>query len=234
MGIYCYIVVVCVCACEFACVCSCVCLSISRIKDSLCVCQCACVYVCVCMVCVCVCVCTALKKQATVVKYHVRFSFGLQSNWNVKYSVAYQAICISFLLSLLHCIFSLLSCRIHTCSQCLQRFFHYYAKFAKRFASERATSKNPKVIQSFSLVCLCWFSFSFLLSFTFTFLLLLLFLRLFSASCYFSPLTYFIQIAKRLTHARTEISIRTPTAAAVATTINNCCLSSLWTFHLHG
>lgn len=65
MGIYCYIVVGC----------SCVCLSISRIKDCLCVCQCACMSmsVSVCVWCVYVCVCTALKKQATVVKYHVRF-----------------------------------------------------------------------------------------------------------------------------------------------------------------
>lgn len=154
MGIYCYIVVMCVCAC--VCLCASVCVRVSVYLFSVSKAACACVSVrvsmSVCVWCVYVCVCTALKKQATVVKYHVRFFFGLQSNWNVKYSVAYQAICISFLLSLLHCIFSLLSCRIHTCSQCLQRFFHYYAKFSKRFASERAASKNSKVIQSFSRV----------------------------------------------------------------------------------
>lgn len=106
MGIYCYIVVVCVCAC----VCSCVCLSISRIKDSLCVCQCACVYVsvCVCMVCVCVCVCTALKKQATVVKYHVRF------------------VSVSNRIEMLNIQLPIKPFAFRFCFRCCTAFFHFY------------------------------------------------------------------------------------------------------------
>lgn len=108
MGIYCYIVVVCVCACESVCVCSCVCLSISRIKDSLCVCQCACVYVCVCMVCVCVCVCTALKKQATVVKYHVRF------------------VSVSNRIEMLNIQLPIKPFAFRFCFRCCTAFFHFY------------------------------------------------------------------------------------------------------------
>lgn len=104
MGIYCYIVVVCVCVC----VCSCVCLSISRIKDSLCVCQCACVYVCVCMVCVCVCVCTALKKQATVVKYHVRF------------------VSVSNRIKMLNIQLPIKPFAFRFCFRCCTAFFHFY------------------------------------------------------------------------------------------------------------
>lgn len=44
-----------------------------------------------------------------------------------------------------------------------------------------------------------------------------LFLRSCSCSSSFSPLTYFVQIAKRLTHARTEIAIRTSMGAAATT-----------------
>lgn len=106
MGIYCYIVVVCVCAC----VCSCVCLSISRIKDCLCVCQCACMSmsVSVCVWCVYVCVCTALKKQATVVKYHVRF------------------VSVSNRIEMLNIQLPIKPFAFRFCFRCCTAFFHFY------------------------------------------------------------------------------------------------------------
>lgn len=106
MGIYCYIVVVCVCAC----VCSCVCLSISRIKDCLCVCQCACMSmsVSVCVWCVYVCVCTALKKQATVVKYHVRFVSGSNRIEMLNIQLPIKPFAFRF------------------CFRCCTAFFHFY------------------------------------------------------------------------------------------------------------
>lgn len=106
MGIYCYIVVVCVCAC----VCSCVCLSISRIKDCLCVCQCACtsMSVSVCVWYVYVCVCTALKKQATVVKYHVRF------------------VSVSNRIEMLNIQLPIKPFAFRFCFRCCTAFFHFY------------------------------------------------------------------------------------------------------------
>lgn len=108
MGIYCYIVVVCVCAC--VCSCSCVCLSISRIKDCLCVCQCACISmsVSVCVWCVYVCVCTALKKQATVVKYHVRF------------------VAVSNRIEMLNIQLPIKPFAFRFCFRCCTAFFHFY------------------------------------------------------------------------------------------------------------
>lgn len=94
------------------CVCSCVCLSISRIKDCLCVCQCACMSmsmsVSVCVWCVYVCVCTALKKQATVVKYHVRF------------------VSVSNRIEMLNIQLPIKPFAFRFCFRCCTAFFHFY------------------------------------------------------------------------------------------------------------
>lgn len=92
------------------CVCSCVCLSTSRIKDCLCVCQCACMSmtVSVCVWCVYVCVCTALKKQATVVKYHVRF------------------VSVSNRIEMLNIQLPIKPFAFRFCFRCCTAFFHFY------------------------------------------------------------------------------------------------------------